>query len=95
LILAKPDKSVANIAANINRCRTRLGRLVGLSCMAPDIVTAIVEGRQPSTLTARTLPGIDLPPTWADQRTLLGITERILTAVRITGPETKGNLGPN
>ena len=71
-VLAEPDKSVANIAAANSRCRTRLGKLVGLSCMAPDIVTAIIEGRQPATLTARTLQDIDLPLAWADQRTLLG-----------------------
>lgn len=73
LILAEPDKSVASIAVGHGRCRTRLGKLVGLSCMAPDIVTAIVEGRQPATLTARTLQGIDLPLAWADQRALLGL----------------------
>ncbi|WP_310534090.1 hypothetical protein [Novosphingobium sp.] len=37
-----------------------------------DIITAIVEGRQPTSLTARTLHDIDLPLAWADQRALLG-----------------------
>ena len=71
-IVAKPDKSIASIAAANGRCRTRLGKLVGLSCIAPDIVTAIVEGRHPATLTARILQDIDLPLAWADQRELLG-----------------------
>jgi site-specific DNA recombinase len=43
-----------------------------LSCLAPHIVTAIVEGRQPATLTARTLQKIDLPLAWSGQRALLG-----------------------
>ena len=72
LILASPDQSIAAIAANHGRCRTRLGKLAAIGCLAPDIVTAIVEGRQPPTLTARTLQDIDLPFAWADQRALLG-----------------------
>lgn len=71
LILANPDRSIAAIAADKGRCRTRLGKLATLACMAPDIVTAIVEGRQPPTLTARTLQEIDLPLAWPDQRALL------------------------
>jgi site-specific DNA recombinase len=72
LILASPDQSIAAIAASHGRCRTRLGQLAALSCLAPDIVTAIVEGRQPPTLSARTLQDIDLPLAWTDQRALLG-----------------------
>lgn len=72
LILASPDKSIAAIAASTNRCRTRLGKLSAIACLAPDIVAAIVEGRQPATLTARALQDLDLPLDWADQRALLG-----------------------
>jgi len=73
LILAHPEQSIVSIAGSTNRCRTRLGKLAALACLAPDIVTAIVEGRQPATLTARTLQDIDLPLAWVDQRALLGI----------------------
>ena len=72
LILASPDQSIAAIAANHNRCRTRLGRLAALACLAPDIIVNIVEGRQPVALTARTLQDIDLPLAWPSQRALLG-----------------------
>ena len=72
LILANPDRSIAAVAADHGRCRTRLGKLAALACLAPDIVTAIIEGRQPRTLTARALQDIDLPIAWTDQRTLLG-----------------------
>ena len=72
LLLANPAQSIASIAANHGRCRTRLGKLAALGCLAPDIVTAIVEGRQPALLTARTLQKIDLPLAWPDQRALLG-----------------------
>jgi DNA invertase Pin-like site-specific DNA recombinase len=72
LILANPEQSIASVASSHNRCRTRLGKLAALACLAPDIVTAIVEGRQPATLTARTLQEIELPLAWAEQRALLG-----------------------
>ena len=72
LVLASPEKSIAAIAASTNRCRTRLGKLAVLACLAPDIVAAVIEGRQPATLTSRTLQDLDLPLGWRDQRALLG-----------------------
>ena len=72
LVLAHADRSLNSLAAEHGRCRTRLGKLVALSCLAPDIVTAIVEGRQPASLTARALNDISLPPEWAEQRRVLG-----------------------
>jgi DNA invertase Pin-like site-specific DNA recombinase len=72
LVLVEPDKSIAEIAAEHGRCRTRLGKLTGLACLAPDIVTAIVEGRQPRTLTSAALLAIDLPHCWTAQRAMLG-----------------------
>jgi hypothetical protein len=72
LVLEAPGKSLAAIAAAHGCCRTRLGKLAALACLAPDIVTAIVEGRQPTSLTPATLLDIELPFSWADQRKLLG-----------------------
>jgi site-specific DNA recombinase len=73
-ILSQPDRSIAAIAAEHGRCRTRLGKMVELSCLAPDIVTAIIEGRQPLTLTARSLMSIKLPLAWTEQRQVLGVS---------------------
>ena len=69
-----PGRSIATIAKETGRCRTRLARLVASSCLAPDIVTAIVEGRQPSTLTASSLLDCDLPLAWTEQRAVLGFS---------------------
>ena len=53
--------------------RSHLTRLARLRFLAPDIVTAILEGRQPVELTARTLLRIaDLPLAWSEQRRALG-----------------------
>jgi site-specific DNA recombinase len=48
-------------------------RVLRLGYLAPDIIEAIVEGRQPHSLTVkRLLKGI--PCSWADQRTVFGFT---------------------
>ena len=53
--------------------RSHLCRLARLRFLAPDIVTAIVDGRHPVELTARRLLRIsDLPHNWAGQRLALG-----------------------
>jgi site-specific DNA recombinase len=72
LILARPDMSIAGIAASAGKCRTRLAKLAGLSCLAPDIVTAIVQGRQPASLTSRAMLAAKLPVSWPEQRHALG-----------------------
>ncbi|GMM93585.1 ParB N-terminal domain-containing protein [Qipengyuania sp. MTN3-11] len=74
LVLANPTSSLASLAHEHGRCRTRLGKLVALSCLAPDIVTAIVEGRQPEQLTASRLTSHPLPLSWTDQRRELGFS---------------------
>jgi hypothetical protein len=74
LVLANPDRSLASIAQEHGRCRTRLGKLVALSCLAPDIVTAIVEGNQPEHLTATKLQALSLPIDWIEQRRQLGFS---------------------
>ena len=73
LVIANEGQSLNAIAAAQGKCRTRLGRLVGISCLAPDIVTAIVEGKQPEGMTAKALLDIDLPMGWDQQRQMLGV----------------------
>ncbi|MET0371879.1 MAG: recombinase family protein, partial [Sphingobium sp.] len=53
--------------------RSHLTRLARLKLLAPDIVSAILEGRQPVELTSRTLlrPST-MPIDWQEQRVLLG-----------------------
>ena len=72
LVLAHPGQSINAIAGEHGRCRTRMAKLVGLSCLAPDIVVAILEGRQPEGLDARRLGAIELPEVWGQQKQMLG-----------------------
>lgn len=72
LVLSNSERPLASIARENGRCRTRLGKLVALSCLAPDIVTGIVEGTQPEHLTASRLISKPLPLSWTNQRRELG-----------------------
>src|SRR5262245_25854604 len=49
-------------------------RLLRLPCLAPEIITAIVNGKNPPQLTAKKLMRLtpQIPVDWAEQRKLLG-----------------------
>jgi hypothetical protein len=49
---------------------------VRLNYLAPDIISAIVDGTQPETLTRRRLIECDLPIDWQLQRKLLDFPPR-------------------
>jgi site-specific DNA recombinase len=81
------DAGLVRLMARAQAVRTRLSRprdgnsdehpnevhqLAALGCLAPDIVAAIVEGRQPRGLTARSLMAAEVPVKWDEQRALLG-----------------------
>ena len=67
LVSGKPDSLVDGYS------KQHLIRLARLGYLAPDIITAIVEGRQPPALTGRSLLRFaTLPIDWAEQRRELG-----------------------
>jgi site-specific DNA recombinase len=72
LITDNPDKSIPALASEHGRCRVRMMKVAKLSCLDPDIVTAIVEGRQPLKLTSGKLLAAELPLAWTEQRCALG-----------------------
>ena len=52
-----------------------VSRILPLGLLAPDIVEAILDGRQPVELTAARLKRVrDLPISWVEQRRLLDFT---------------------
>jgi hypothetical protein len=56
-----------------NYSKHYLTQLIRISWLAPDITTAIIEGRQPVSLTGRRLLRASaLPLDWAEQRAFLG-----------------------
>ena len=68
------DLTVHNIAREERVTAAYIYTLLRLPWLAPDITTAIVNGRQPQQLSAKTLmrKASRLPADWTEQRTLLG-----------------------
>jgi hypothetical protein len=71
LVLAYPDLSLADLAKQQGKCRKHLSKLIELSCLAPDIVIALLAGKQPLSLTASRLRSVELPMAWDQQCALL------------------------
>ena len=65
--------SINDIAQQQSVPASEISRLLPLAFLAPDIVEAIMAGRQPTELTARHLKRFDnLPLDWDQQRRVLG-----------------------
>ncbi|MDQ3540737.1 MAG: hypothetical protein M3440_08630 [Chloroflexota bacterium] len=64
--------SLAQIAERLGKCRGNLADMIRISYLAPDIVTAIMEGRQPPSLKRKTLMANQLSLDWSEQRRQLG-----------------------
>ncbi len=66
---------IAELAQRCGVDRTDVGRMIPFAFLAPDIVEAIVDGRQPVELTAARLKRVrDLPASWVEQRRVLDFT---------------------
>jgi site-specific DNA recombinase len=76
LVLENRDVEIADLAWSLGRKPSSFSRLIRLNYLAPDIMTAIIDGTQPSTLTRQVLSQIDLPIDWVLQRRLLGFPPR-------------------
>ena len=73
-VLSAEDASLAALAQRLGMKRDQLTGLVRVSTLAPGIVEAILEGRQPLGLSARQLMRMShaLPLDWTAQRKFLG-----------------------
>jgi site-specific DNA recombinase len=75
-----PDRTVAAKRLDLNE--EYLRRVLGCAFLAPDILEAILDGRQPADLTVKTLSRRNLPLDWAKQRAQLGFPP-----MRVTEPD--------
>ena len=74
-----PAATIEDIAAREGYGATYAGRLLRLTCLAPDIVVAILDGRQPPELTANALMAdTRLPLEWSAQRAPLGFPAKAI-----------------
>jgi hypothetical protein len=72
-LLRSSGATIASIAASEQMSGSYFARLLRLNYLAPEITGAILEGRQPPTLTAKALmTGWDVPIAWSAQRRALG-----------------------
>jgi len=64
-------RSLQELARRDGITRRYIRRLVGLAFLSPQLVEAILQGRQPVELTATRLTELDLPLDWTEQLRLL------------------------
>ena len=73
-LVAGRVRSVAELAQQENVSDRYVSSVLPLAFLPPDVIEAIVAGRQPAGLTAhRLIRGIDLPLAWPAQRQVLGV----------------------
>lgn len=74
-LLSGKVASMAEIASRNNVSDSYVKKIMPLAFLAPDIVEAIIAGKQPAHLTNQTLiRGLDLPVDWQGQRSALGFS---------------------
>jgi site-specific DNA recombinase len=73
-LLSGSDDSIEAMSGRLGMNKCRLTSLIRLSYLAPDIVRALLEGRQPVELTPTRLLRLskDLPHDWSEQGQFLG-----------------------
>jgi hypothetical protein len=67
---------VSALAHRMSRNTAHFMKLIRLNYLAPDIVTAILDGTQPPNLTRRALLDTSIPTDWPTQRKLFGFSEQ-------------------
>ena len=77
-LMQSTDLTLHAIASQERVTPGYISRLLRLPLLAPDIVTAIVNGKNPPQLTAKKLMrvALEIPSDWTEQRKLLGFHHR-------------------
>jgi site-specific DNA recombinase len=64
-------RSLNELAKRDSISRRYIRRLIGLAFLSPELIEAILQGRQAVALTATRLTELDLPLDWTEQHKLL------------------------
>ena len=94
-LASSKEPSLTAFAEKQNISQSYVTRLVRLAWLAPDIVEAILDGRQPGTMTASALmQDTRVPTDWQEQSRALGFarTARRLPTIGRSPPSYKGTL---
>ena len=65
-------KSLNELARAVNRDASYVARILGLTLLAPDIIEALLDGREPDGLSLKKLTSKSLPLLWEEQRKEFG-----------------------
>jgi hypothetical protein len=65
-------RSITALAKHVRLDRRYVCRMLQITLLAPDLIEAILAGREPSGFSLRKLVDMDLPVLWAEQRKQLG-----------------------
>jgi len=76
LVDSNRDAPLSELASRMHLKGHRFARILRLNYLAPDIVTAILDGEHPEGLTRAKLIQANLPLDWALQRQVLGFPAR-------------------
>jgi len=74
-ILRDSNISISELAISEDRDPAFLGRILRLTCLAPDIIKSVLAGTQPADFVLQPLLRQDIPPIWAKQRKLFKFPE--------------------
>ena len=74
-ILTTTKISLAELAAREETDAGFMGRILRLTCLAPDIIKSVLAGTQPADFILQPLVRNEIPPIWAEQRKLYGFPE--------------------
>ena len=66
-------RSLQELAKRDGISRRYIRRLIDLAFLSPELIEAILQGRQPVALTATRLTKLELPLDWTEQHRLLAI----------------------
>jgi len=64
--------TIVEMADRFGLCPSYMARLMRFTCLAPDIIEAILKGDEPSGFSLNGLTG-KLPAVWEEQKLLLGM----------------------
>jgi DNA invertase Pin-like site-specific DNA recombinase len=73
LVFDNPELPFIKLAQQQGSCRKRMTKLLQLSWLSPNTVDAILEGRQPASLTRAKLLNGPFPLSWSDQEKQLAV----------------------
>lgn len=66
--------TMEDLSARVRHDRKYVRNTLKLAFLAPDIQRAILDGRQPRSLTAPALADLNLPMLWSEQRSMLSFS---------------------